>query len=88
MKEAFDRVVEHFLGNGFAMEEAVELLEKGLIVRALERSRGNRCGASRLLGIHRNTLQRKIVEYKLDAPSIKRKPLRRAQAASKKARAG
>ena len=65
MKETFEKLVDHLLANGFFMEEAVEILEKTLIARALERTDGNRCAASKLLGIHRNTLQRKISEYEL-----------------------
>jgi DNA-binding NtrC family response regulator len=88
MKEQFDRLVDHFLGHGFQLAEAVRFLEKGMIVGALERSRGNRCGASKLLGIHRNTLQRKITEFNLDPPALKKKPPRRVRPAAKKARAG
>jgi DNA-binding protein Fis len=78
MKETFEKLVNHLLNNGFFMEEAVEILEKTLISCAVERTGGNRCAASKLLGIHRNTLQRKILEYKLEEP--RRKPMRRAQA--------
>ena len=80
MKEKFESLVEHLMGNGFFLEEAVEILEKTLIQRALERTRGNRCAASKLLGIHRNTLQRKMVEYDLDQhrkPPRAERPLRR-----------
>lgn len=35
-------------------------IERRLIVRALERSRGNKLRAARLLGISRNTLHRKF----------------------------
>jgi len=77
MKERFDGLVEHLLGSGFFLEEAVELLEKTLIQRALERTQGNQSAASKMLGIHRNTLQRKIVEYQL-AARPRRKPVARA----------
>ena len=80
MKERFDGLVEHLLGSGFFLEEAVELLEKTLIQRALERTQGNQSAASKLLGIHRNTLQRKIVEYQLAGARPRRKPAARAGA--------
>jgi len=86
MKETFETLVDHLLDNGFFMEEAVEILEKTLIARAVERTGGNRCATSKLLGIHRNTLQRKIVEYKLGEP--RRKPIRRAQAPRRRVKAG
>lgn len=74
MKETFESLVEHLLGNGFFLEEAVEVLEKTLIARALERTKGNRSAASKLLGIHRNTLQRKMVEYNVPTGRVRRKP--------------
>ncbi len=85
MKETFETLVDHLLTHGFFMEEAVEILEKTLIARAVERTGGNRCAASKLLGIHRNTLQRKMLEYKIGEP--RRKPMRRAQAPRRRAKA-
>ena len=85
MKEKFDGLVEHLVGNGFFLQEVVELLEKTLIERTLERTGGNRSEASKLLGIHRNTLQRKMVEYKLDARKTRRKPVRSESRARRKA---
>ncbi len=73
MKEKFDSLVEHLIGGGFFLEEAVELLEKTLIQRTLEGTGGNRSAASKLLGIHRNTLQRKMAEYSIGQ---RRKPAR------------
>ncbi len=55
MKEKFEGLVEHLIGNGFFLEEAVEILEKTLIARTLERTGGNRSAAAKQLGIHRNT---------------------------------
>ncbi len=88
MKETFEKLVGHLLENGFFMEEAVEILEKTLVARALERTDGNRCAAAKLLGIHRNTLQRKIVEYKLDGQRPRKKPVRRASAPRRRVKAG
>jgi DNA-binding NtrC family response regulator len=87
MKEKFELLVDHLIENGFFLEEAVEILEKTLIERAVKRTDGNRSAASKLLGIHRNTLQRKIAEYHLDQHPRK-KPVRRVSAASRRARAG
>jgi Fis family transcriptional regulator, factor for inversion stimulation protein len=47
-------------------DEAVGEFEKRFIKRVLERTNGNQCRAAELLGIHRNTLSRKMTEYKLD----------------------
>jgi DNA-binding NtrC family response regulator len=86
MKETFDSLVEHLLDKGFFLEEAVELLEKELIARAMVRTKGNRSAASKLLGIHRNTLQRKREEYQLETRRVQRKPPRRAEGTRVKAR--
>ena len=87
MKEKFDSLVEHLLDNGFFLEEAVELLEKEMISRAVARTKGNRSAASKLLGIHRNTLQRKCTEYQMEGRRAQRKPPQRAEATRARARA-
>jgi DNA-binding NtrC family response regulator len=80
MKNEFDRLVEHLLSSNILLEEAVEILERRMIQAALERTGGKQTAASKLLGIHRNTLQRKIVEYELGTgrPRARRKPPTRA----------
>jgi len=52
--------------RGILLEEAVCEFEKKFIKRALERSNGNQSRAAKLLGIHRNTLSRKVDAYHLD----------------------
>ena len=74
MKPDFDTLVEHFLATNIFLEEAIEALEKRMIERALEQSGGKQVGASKLLGIHRNTLQRKMVQYQLGNGRPRRKP--------------
>jgi len=88
MKEQFDNLVEHLIGNGFFLEEAVGLLEKTLIGHALARTGGNRSAASKVLGIHRNTLQRKMLEYQMEGRPAKRKPAHRIEPARKRAKVG
>jgi Fis family transcriptional regulator len=73
MREKFNELVQHFVDKGFFLEEAVELLERSMIQRSLERNAGNQSAASKDLGIHRNTLQRKMVEYQLDGIRPRRK---------------
>ncbi len=65
MKQQFEELVEHLMEKGFFLEEAVELLEDAMIERALAMSGGNQSAASKALGIHRNTLQRKLVDYQM-----------------------
>ena len=86
MKEKFEDLVNHLVGHGFFLEEVVELLERTLIEKTLERTGGNRSAASKLLGIHRNTLQRKMADYHLVPRKTRRKPVRRETRARKKAK--
>jgi DNA-binding NtrC family response regulator len=65
MKEKFDGLAEHLLSGDVFLPEAVEILERSMISRAIEECGGNQCAASKKLGIHRNTLQRKMIEYGL-----------------------
>jgi DNA-binding NtrC family response regulator len=88
MRETFEKIVDHLLENGFFMEEAVEILEKTLIARAVERTDGNRSAASKLLGIHRNTLLRKMIEYKLGEQRPRRKPARPEKASRRRLKTG
>jgi DNA-binding NtrC family response regulator len=84
MKENFEQLVEQLVRGGFFLEEGVEILEKSLITRALDRTGGNRTEASKLLGIHRNTLQRKMRDYKLEEEEVRRKPLQKAKPAARR----
>ena len=86
MKDGFDGLVEHLLDGGLFLQQAIEVLEKSMIQGVLDRSKGNQCVAAKQLGIHRNTLQRKMVEYALNGARtrVKRKPMARAAQPRKK----
>lgn len=75
MKEQFEVLVAHLMEKGFFLEEAIELMERTLIERALRSSGGNQSAASKILGIHRNTLQRKMVHYQLDGKPSRKPPV-------------
>jgi DNA-binding NtrC family response regulator len=79
MKETFDTLIDHLMGAGFFMEQAVEILEKGMIERALINTKINQSEAAKLLGIHRNTLQRKMTQYCIAGRRPARKPPVRAR---------
>jgi DNA-binding NtrC family response regulator len=78
MKQEFDALVAHLLSGNIFLGQAIELLEKRMIEGALEQSGGKQTAASRLLGIHRNTLQRKMAQYELGNSRPRRKPPVRA----------
>ena len=66
------------LGGNISLEDAVEILERSMIEGALALNRGNHSAASKQLGIHRNTLQRKLTEYGLGNTRPRRKPAAKA----------
>jgi DNA-binding NtrC family response regulator len=80
MTDRFEGLVEHLLNGGVSLAEATRLLERGMIAGALDRNGANQCAAARALKMHRNTLQRKMVEYDLPParPRTHRKPMGRA----------
>ena len=78
MKEKFDGLIEQMLEGNIFLPEAIEILERCMINRALELSAGNQCAASKQLGIHRNTLQRKMRDFGLGNARPRRKPAARA----------
>ena len=89
MKNQIDLLVAHLLNGNIFLQEAIEILEKSMISGVLERKEGNQSAAAKQLGIHRNTLQRKMVDYGLGAgrARVRRKPMTRA-AASRKRKTG
>ena len=66
VKDQLEALVGQMVERGIQFDEALNEFEKKFIKRVLDRSRGNQSRAARLLGIHRNTLSRKIDLYKLD----------------------
>ncbi len=84
MKNEFDGLVARLLNGGVFLTDAVALLERSMIEAALGHSKGNQSAASKQLGIHRNTLQRKALEYGLDNGRARRKPASRELRARKR----
>lgn len=72
MKDQLEALIAQMIERGILFDEAVSEFEKKFIKKILESSNGNQSKAARVLGIHRNTLSRKIEAYKLD-----QKPRRR-----------
>ena len=65
MRDQLDRLVQEMLDKGILYEDARREFEKMFISRALQRSKGNVGDAADLLGLHRNTVARKITEYRI-----------------------
>lgn len=66
MKDQLEVLVNQMVDRGILLEEAVSEFERRFIKCAMEHSRGNQSRAARVLGIHRNTLSRKVGEYELE----------------------
>jgi Fis family transcriptional regulator, factor for inversion stimulation protein len=67
VKEQLESLVGMMVDRGILLEEALTEFEKKFIKRVLEHAKGNQCRAAKVLGIHRNTLSRKISRYHLDS---------------------
>lgn len=69
MESLINQMIEH----GIYYPDAVGEFEKRFIKKILETSNGNRSKAAKALGIHRNTLSRKVAELGLDRRPHRRK---------------
>ena len=68
MKEQLERIVDEMVNRGVRYEDAQREFEKKFIARVMLKAEGNLCEAADLLGMHRNTLSRKLSEYHLRRP--------------------
>lgn len=73
MKDQLEGLVVQMVDEGILFDEAVGEFEKRFIRKVLDGAHGNQSRAAEQLGIHRNTLSRKIAEYKLDHNGHRRK---------------
>ena len=65
MREQLERLVDEMVTKGVRFEDAQREFEKKFIAQVLSKSDGNVCKAADLLGMHRNTLSRKMAEHRL-----------------------
>lgn len=65
MREQLDRLIEEMIEKGIRFTDAQREFERRFIARVLARANGNLSRAAEVLGIHRNTLSRKIAEHRL-----------------------
>ena len=66
VKDQLEGLIGQMVEGGILLEDAVSEFEKKFIKRVLDRLNGNQSRAARVLGIHRNTLSRKVEAYRLD----------------------
>jgi DNA-binding NtrC family response regulator len=65
MREQLERLIDEMVTKGVRYDDAQREFEKKFIAHVLEKSDGNLCRAADVLGMHRNTLSRKLTEYRL-----------------------
>jgi DNA-binding NtrC family response regulator len=65
VRDSLERLVSDMLDKGVQYEDVRREFEKLSITRALQRTKGSIGEAADLLGVHRNTVARKIAEYRL-----------------------
>ena len=65
ISERLEKLVEEMVERGVQFEDALGEFEKRFITRVLGRCDGSLTKAADILGIHRNTLTRKISQHKI-----------------------
>jgi Fis family transcriptional regulator len=71
MKAELETLVDQMITRGILFEEAVEEFEKRFILSVVNRNHNNLSKAASELGIHRNTLSKRLGEYK-NSTNVKR----------------
>jgi len=65
MREQLERLIDEMVTKGVRYDDAHREFEKKFIAQVLAKADGNLGRAADLLGMHRNTLSRKMTEYRL-----------------------
>ncbi len=66
IKQVLEEIIDEMVAKGIYWTEAVSQFEKLFILRALEKSDGNLSRAAETMGVHRNTLSKKLREHRID----------------------
>jgi DNA-binding NtrC family response regulator len=70
MKAELEALVDQMISRGILFEEAVKEFEKSFILKVLNNHNHNLSKAADTLGIHRNTLSKRLQEYENVAKSF------------------
>jgi two-component system nitrogen regulation response regulator GlnG len=73
VKEKLDALITQMVQDDIGYDDAVSEFEKRFIRKVLEKANGNQSKAAKTLGMHRNTLSRKIEDLGLDHRPRRRK---------------
>ena len=69
MHRLLEQLVSQMVEKGIHYEDALREFDRRFIVEVVEKSEGNLSKAADTLGVHRNTLSRKIKELKIKTRS-------------------
>jgi len=65
VREQLDRLIGEMIDRGIRFTDANREFERRFITRVLAAADGNLSRAADILGMHRNTLSRKIAEHRI-----------------------
>ena len=65
MHKLLDQLVAQMVEKGIHYEDALREFDRRFITEVVTKSDGNLCKAADTLGVHRNTLSRKIKDLKI-----------------------
>jgi len=69
ISDRLERLIEEMVDKGVRFDDAVREFEKRFIMRVLGRCDGSLTKTADALRMHRNTLTRKMSEYKIKKPA-------------------
>ncbi|HUV14382.1 MAG TPA: helix-turn-helix domain-containing protein [Acidobacteriota bacterium] len=73
IRQMLGEVIDEMLDKGIYWPEFSSQLEKLYIMSALSKTNGSVYKAAELMGIHRNTLSKRIQEYGIDKSKLRKK---------------
>jgi DNA-binding NtrC family response regulator len=77
VKDQLESLINQMIEQGILYTDAVSEFEKKFIKQVLEKNKGNHSKAAVVLGIHRNTLSRKVEDLGLNHRPKRRKRVAR-----------
>jgi DNA-binding NtrC family response regulator len=72
MRTKLEALIEEMLDGQILLDEAVAEFERLYIEKALARHKKHLSNTAKVLGIHRNTLSKRVTAYHKNAPSLTR----------------
>ncbi|MBA2378870.1 MAG: histidine kinase [Blastocatellia bacterium] len=66
MRDRLENLIEHMLDGKIMLAEAISEFERIYIEKALERNGDHLSNTAVALGIHRNTLSKRVADYRTD----------------------